>query len=83
MLVSLTPVDEIFIEVSSSASLSEAFILREQLHLIGTEPRISMNYSVNIRVSAKTQIRDRRASRWLTPSPNVRHGPSKRVGPWR
>ena len=43
MLVSLTPVDEIFIEVSSSASLSEAFILREQLHLIGTEPRISMN----------------------------------------
>jgi hypothetical protein len=43
MLVSLTPVDKIFIEVSSSARVSEAFILREQLHLIGTEPWISMN----------------------------------------
>jgi hypothetical protein len=42
MLVSLTPIDEIFIEVSGSARASEALILREQLHLIGTEPRISM-----------------------------------------
>ena len=43
MLVSLTPVDEIFIDGSSSARANEAFILREQLHLIDTEPRISMN----------------------------------------
>jgi hypothetical protein len=59
MLVSLTPVDEIFIEVSSSARAREAFILREQLHLIGTEPRISMNYLDVIIIPTKAQIRDK------------------------
>jgi hypothetical protein len=56
MLVSLTPIDEISIEVSSSARAREAFILREQLHLIGTEPRISMNFLDNITTPAKAQI---------------------------
>jgi hypothetical protein len=56
MLVSLTPVDEIFIELSSSARTREAFILREQLHLIGTEPRISMNFLDDITTPAKAQI---------------------------
>jgi hypothetical protein len=60
MLVSLTPVDEISMEVSSSARASEAFILREQLHLIGTEPRISMNFLDNITTPAKAQIWDMR-----------------------
>ena len=67
MLVSLTPVDEIFIEVSSSARAREAFILREQLHLIGTEPRISMNKIYFITFPAKAQIQSRRA----LPCPSV------------
>jgi hypothetical protein len=59
MLVSLTPVDEIFIELSSSARTREAYILREQLHLIGTEPRISMNLFDDITIPPKAQIWDK------------------------
>jgi hypothetical protein len=56
MLVSLTPVYEIFIEVSSSARASEALILRKQLHPVGTEPLISMNFLEYIMLSEKVQI---------------------------